>query len=127
MLRTYFVSLGIFLAIDAVWLGLVAPSLYQQAIGHLLVAQPYWPAAAVFYCLFVAGLLFFVTAPAIKAKNVGQAVLHGAIFGCVTYATYDLTNMATLPNWPLYLTVIDMIWGSTVAAATAGITTRILK
>ena len=121
----YLVTTGIFLLIDAIWLGLVAPKLYKANIGHLMADKPNFLAAGVFYLLYVAALLFFVIDPALVKASVWQAVWTGAFLGLVMYATYDLTNLATLKAWPLKITVIDLAWGSFVTAATSGIVTRI--
>jgi len=126
LLIRYLVTTGIFLLIDAAWLGLIAPKLYKANIGHLLAEKPNLVAAGVFYLLFVGALLFFVIDPAIAKGSVWQAVWTGAFLGLVMYATYDLTNLATLKEWPLKITVIDLVWGTFITAATSGIATRIL-
>ena len=121
----YLVTTGIFLLIDIVWLGFVAPKLYKANIGHLMAEKPNLFAAGVFYPLFIAALLFFVIDPALAKGSVWQAVWTGAFLGLAMYATYDLTNLATLKAWPLKITVIDLIWGTFITAATSGIATRI--
>ena len=121
----YLVTTGIFLLIDIVWLGFVAPKLYKANIGHLMAEKPNLLAAGVFYLLFIAALLFFVIDPALAKGSVWQAVWTGAFLGLAMYATYDLTNLATLKAWPLKITVIDLIWGTFITAATSGIATRI--
>jgi uncharacterized membrane protein len=121
----YLVTTGIFLLIDAIWLGLVAPKLYKANIGHLMAEKPNFIAAGVFYLLYIAALLFFVIDPALIKASVWQAVWTGAFLGLVMYATYDLTNLATLRNWPIKITVIDLAWGTFITAATSGIVTRI--
>jgi uncharacterized membrane protein len=121
-LKTYGLALAVFLALDAVWLGLVARSFYRQQLGFLLAESPNWAAAGVFYLLFIAGLVHFVVTPAAGAP--GRAALRGAFFGLVTYATYDLTNLATVAGWPLAVTLVDLAWGAALGAATAGLTVR---
>ena len=121
----YLVTTGIFLLIDIVWLGFVAPKLYKANIGHLMAEKPNLIAAGVFYLLFIAALLFFVIDPALVKGSVWQAVWTGAFLGLAMYATYDLTNLATLKAWPLKITVIDLAWGTFITAATSGIATRI--
>ena len=121
----YLVTTGIFLLIDAIWLGLVAPKLYKANIGHLMAEKPNFIAAGVFYLLYIAALLFFVIDPALIKASVWQAVWTGAFLGLAMYATYDLTNLATLRNWPLKITAIDLAWGTFITAATSGIVTRI--
>jgi uncharacterized membrane protein len=121
-LKLYFIALISFLAIDAIWLGLVAPGFYRVQIGHLMAEQPNLIAAGVFYLLFIAGLLLFVIEPGLQNPSLGNAIVRGAFFGLVTYATYDLTNLATLRGWPLLLTIVDLLWGASLSAAVTGIT-----
>ena len=106
-----------FLAIDMVWLTLVARGFYRRQLGFLLSDQPNWWAAISFYLLFVAGLLVFAVVPAVQEGSLRRALLMGGFFGLVTYATYDLTNLATVKNWPLMLTLVDMTWGLVLAAS----------
>ncbi len=121
-LRLFAIALPVFLAIDMVWLGIVAKNLYAKQIGHLLRPDVNWAAALTFYVLFVIGLVFFVIAPAVEKKSWLQALTSGAFFGLVTYATYDLTNLAVAKGWPLGITVIDLAWGSFLAASVSVIT-----
>lgn len=127
--KLYLIALPVFFAIDMVWLGLVAKGFYRDQIGSLMRAGVNWPAAIVFYLLFILGLVVFVIAPAMDKGSWARAVLYGALFGLITYATYDLTNLATLRDWPVLLTIVDLIWGAVLAAAvsvaTYGIATRI--
>lgn len=123
MFHTLFaIALPVFLAIDLTWLGFIAKNLYAKQIGHLMRPDVNWAAAVVFYVLFVAGLVFFVIAPAVEKKSWLQALTTGAFFGLVTYATYDLTNLAVAKDWPLSITIIDLAWGSFLAAAVSVIT-----
>jgi uncharacterized membrane protein len=115
-LRLYVIALPLFLAIDMVWLGVIAKSLYQKQIGPLMRPDVQWGAAILFYLLFIAGLVFFVIAPSVEKKDWMFALGAGALFGLITYATYDLTNLATLRNWPMVITIIDLLWGATIAA-----------
>lgn len=121
-LRLYAIALPVFLAIDLVWLGLIAKNLYAKQIGHLLRPDVNWIAALVFYALFVAGLVFFVIAPAVEKKSWLQALTSGALFGLVTYATYDLTNLAVAKGWPLGITLIDLAWGTFLGAVVSAVT-----
>jgi uncharacterized membrane protein len=114
--RLYVIALPLFLAIDMVWLGVIAKSLYQKQIGPLMRPDVQWGAAILFYLLFIAGLVFFVIAPSVEKKDWMFALGAGALFGLITYATYDLTNLATLKNWPMVITIIDLLWGATIAA-----------
>ena len=100
-----------FLAIDFVWLAVVARGFYRRQLGFLLSDQPNWWAAFAFYLLFVAGLLLFAVVPGIQAGSLRRTLLLGGLFGLVTYATYDLTNLATVKNWPWVVTLVDMVWG----------------
>lgn len=125
LLVRYLVTTGVFLLIDIVWLALIAPKLYKANIGHLMADKPNLPAAGVFYLLYIAALLFFVIDPALVKGSAWQAVWTGAFLGLVMYATYDLTNLATLKDWPLKITAIDLAWGTFITAATSGIVTRI--
>jgi uncharacterized membrane protein len=113
----YLVTLAIFFLIDMVWLGLVAKNFYRQQLGGMLSAKVNWPAAILFYLLFIAGLQLFIIAPALARGDALQALWQGAFFGLVAYATYDLTNLATLNNWPLLVTVVDLAWGAVLGGA----------
>lgn len=112
LLKLYLVSLAAFLAIDLLWLGLVMRSFYRQQIGFLMSPAVNWPVAILFYLLFVAGLLFFVILPGLQEKSSKVVLLRGAFFGLVTYATYDLTNLATLKDWPALFSIVDLAWGT---------------
>ncbi len=114
----YVLTLVTFLAIDAVWLGVIASAMYKRELGHLLAPNVRWGAAAVFYLLYVAGVLVLVVQPNLDA-TLARVVLFGALFGLVAYATYDLTNLATLQRWPVSVTLIDLAWGAFLTAATA--------
>jgi len=110
--RLYLVSLAAFFAIDMVWLGLVARPFYQQQLGFLMAPSPNWFVAILFYLLFIAGLLFFVVLPGLNGNSLKATLFKAAIFGLITYATYDLTNLATLKDWPVLLSIVDMLWGT---------------
>lgn len=113
----YLIILAIFFLIDMIWLGLVAKNFYRQQLGGMLSPTVNWPAAILFYLLFIAGLQLFIVAPALQAGGALQALWRGAFFGLVAYATYDLTNLATLKNWPLLVTVVDLAWGAVLGGA----------
>ena len=125
-LRQYGVVLITFLAVDAVWLGLIAPSFYRAQIGFLLRETPNWWAAGAFYLLYVAGITVFAVAPAVQAKKRGQALARGALLGLVCYGTYDLTNLATIQDWPVVVTVVDLVWGTALTGSVAFLATWIL-
>ena len=110
--KLYLVSLAAFLAIDLLWLGLVARSFYHQYIGFLMAPSPNWFVAIIFYLLFIVGILFFVVVPGLESNSLKATLLRAALFGLITYATYDLTNLATLKDWPALLSIVDMLWGT---------------
>ena len=114
-LLQYGIVLIVFFAIDMIWLGVVAKDFYAKYLGYLMAAKVNWIAALVFYMLFILGLLVFVIQPALVEQNVVKLLLTAALFGLVTYATYDLTNLATLRDWPILITVVDLAWGMTLS------------
>lgn len=118
-LYLYILTFVVFLAIDFVWLNFVAKNLYSEKIGHLLAENANLVPALIFYLLFVVGVLIFVVVPGYEAKSIGKTLFLGALFGIMTYSTYDLTNLATLKDWPLSVTIIDIIWGTSVSTVTA--------
>lgn len=120
--KMYLIALVIFLVIDGIWLGLVAPRFYRSQIGHLMEDTPNLWAALVFYLVFIVGVVYFVVNPAIEAQSLSKAVIAGLLFGFMTYATYDLTNLATLKDWPLTVTIVDLAWGSTLSTAMGALT-----
>lgn len=120
-IKPYLLTLLPFTLLDALWLGLVAPAFYRSQIGFIMAENPNWGAAVSFYLLFIAGMVVFVTGPGIQAGDVRKSVLRGAFFGLVTYATYDLTNLATLEGWPLLMTAVDMAWGTFLGGSTAAL------
>ena len=126
-LRNYFISLVVFLVIDMVWLLVIAKNLYSKHLGYLMAPKVNFTAAFVFYMIFILGLLVFVINPALLKESWQSALLFGMFFGLVTYATYDLTNLATVKDWPMVITVIDLIWGSVVSGATALISYLLIK
>lgn len=118
----YLAALIPFVLIDAVWLSTMAKRLYQPEIGHLMADNPNFSAAAIFYLLYIGGIVFFVLQPAIAQNlSIPQTALHGALFGFITYATYDLTNQATLKNWSTLVTVIDLAWGTFLGATVSAL------
>lgn len=126
-IRNFFVSFGVFLVIDLVWLGVVAKNLYAEKLGYLMAPKVNFAAAFIFYAIFVVGMMFFVINPAL-AKNSWQiALFTGMFFGFVTYATYDLTNLATIRDWPLTITIIDLIWGTSLSGTTATISFFLIR
>ncbi len=117
----YLATLVTFVAVDMAWLGVMAGRLYRPTMGDIALAGVNLAPAVVFYLLFPAGLVIFAVAPAMKSAAFGSALLHGALFGVIAYATYDLTNQATLRNWTTQLSAVDMAWGGVLSALAAGI------
>jgi uncharacterized membrane protein len=126
-MKNYLIALFIFLIIDGIWLGLIAKNLYANHLGFLMKDSPNLIAALIFYLIFVFALLIFVINPALAKKSLVSAALMGALFGLVTYATYDLTNLATVKNWPLNITLIDLLWGSFVSSSVSTLTYLIIS
>ena len=122
LLVAYAATLIVFCCCDFVWLGWIAKDYYQSQLGGLLLAQPNWTAAVIFYALYAAGIVFFCVSPALEAASLLKAALYGAVLGALAYATYDLSNQATLKSWPVALSVLDIAWGAfvTCVAASAG-------
>ena len=111
-IQLFAIAIIIFFAVDMFWLGFVAKKFYNDQLGFLFRDKINWWAAIIFYTIFVIFLVYFVILNAIANQSIGQAALNGLLFGFITYATYDLTNLSTLKNWPLKVTIVDMIWGA---------------
>ncbi len=118
LLLLYGLTTIVFFAIDLIWLGLIAKNLYQKYLGHLL-GDVNWVAAIIFYLLFIIGILIFAVLPALEKESFRHALIYGAMFGFFTYATYDLTNLATLKDWPLPVVFIDIAWGIVLTGSVA--------
>jgi uncharacterized membrane protein len=118
-LGTYGVVFLVLLVLDALWLGLVAKSFYQEAIGHLMTEHPRLGVAALFYIGYPLGVTLFAVWPHAGQPGLTTALMMGALFGLFAYGTYDLTNLATLKGWPVRMAVVDMAWGASVSAAGA--------
>lgn len=121
-LKLYGIAFVLFIVIDLIWLGLIAKNLYQKYLGHLMADSVNWTAAVIFYVLFIGFLVYFVLLPNISTGTVLQVMLTGALFGFITYATYDLTNLATLKDWPWQITIIDLVWGTFLGASISSLT-----
>ena len=115
----YILTFLVFLAIDFVWLNWIAKNLYAEKIGHLLAENANLVPALIFYLLFVVAAIIFAVLPGYEAQSIGKTIFLGALFGMITYATYDLTNLATLKDWPVSVTIIDIIWGTSLSTVTA--------
>lgn len=107
------------LALDLVWLTTMVPWLYRPALGDLLADPPNLPVAAVFYLLYVVGIVVFAVLPAVTSGSWLHALGAGALLGLVAYGTYDFTNLSTLRNWPITLSLIDVVWGTILTAVSA--------
>jgi uncharacterized membrane protein len=114
--KLYLAAFGTFLLMDGIWLGVVARGFYKKHLGYLLAENPNWLAAGVFYLLFIAGLVTFAVIPSVQSGSLLKAGLMGGFFGLVSYATYDLTNHATVKNWPAIVSYIDITWGFVLSA-----------
>ena len=113
---SYLLTFIVFLVVDLLWLGIIAKNLYQKYLGDFLSDKVNWTAAFIFYFIYVAGISIFAIYPAVNKGSVFNAILMGALFGIFTYATYDLTNLATLKGWPLSIVFIDIFWGAVLSA-----------
>lgn len=121
MIYIYLAAVPVFFIIDMVWLGFLGRGIYQKQIGYLL-GDVNWIAAIVFYLLYIVGILVFAVFPGIEAGSFWKALSLGAFFGFMAYATYDLTNLAVVRDWPLTITIIDIIWGTFLTGSVAAIT-----
>lgn len=120
--KLYFIALPVFILIDIIWLGFLAKDFYAKQIGTLMKTDVNWIAAVIFYLIFIAGLVVFVINPAMEKGSWVQALLFGAFFGLVCYATYDLTNLAVAKDWPILVTIVDLMWGGFISASVSIIT-----
>ncbi|MBX9765199.1 DUF2177 family protein [Patescibacteria group bacterium] len=114
----YLLTVPVFFAIDMLWLGVIAKDFYQKQLAGFL-GPVNWTAAIIFYFIFIVGILIFAVLPGLEAKSAIKALTLGALFGFMAYATYDLTNLATLKNWPLTVTLVDMAWGAVLSGSVA--------
>lgn len=122
---TSFITMAV---LDAAWLGLIAPTFYRKHVGFIMAATPNWVATAAFYLIFILGVTFFVVFPQWQGSNgYLKVALTGALFGFVTYATYDLTNQATIKNWPAIVTIVDLVWGTVLVAAVCTVSVFVLR
>ena len=119
--KRYLLAFVVFLVLDMVWLAVISPKMYKRYIGHLMADKVNYAAAAAFYLLFIAALLFFVVDPALAKGSLGYALFAGGFFGLALYATYDLTNLATLRDWPVFITLVDLAWGTFICSVTSAV------
>ena len=116
LIGSYLLTMVVFFAVDLLWLGVIAKNFYGKHLENFLADQVNWTAAIVFYLLFIVGIFIFVIIPSYEKQSYMHALIYGALFGFFTYATYDLTNLATLNNWPIKVVIIDIIWGMVLTA-----------
>ncbi len=126
-LKLYFLTVPLFFIIDLIWLGVVAKSFYQKNLKYILSPNVNWTAAIIFYVIYIAGILIFAVVPAAAKGSLRYAVVWGALFGFFTYATYDLTNLALLKDWPLKIVVVDILWGVVLCSTVAALSFYIAK
>lgn len=119
-MKLYLLTIPVFFAIDMVWLGYVARNFYKSQLNHLLSPDVNWPAAFLFYFVYIVGIIFFAVRPGLETGSLGRTCLLGALFGFFTYATYDLTNLATLRDWPLAVVIVDILWGTVLCTLVGG-------
>ncbi|NLC71977.1 MAG: DUF2177 family protein [Desulfuromonadaceae bacterium] len=119
-LKLYLLTVPVFFAIDMIWLGFAARNFYKEQLHSLLSPQVNWGAALLFYFIYIAGILIFAVRPGLEAASLARTCLFGALFGFFTYATYDLTNLATLRDWPVLVTVVDIAWGTLLCTLVGG-------
>ena len=125
--KMYIIAFIAFILIDGIWLIFISRNLYQANIGHLMADKAKLIPALIFYLIFLVGLVYFVINPSIESKDITKLLISGALFGLITYATYDLTNLATLKDWPLKITIIDLIWGTSLSTIVSYLTYIIYK
>ena len=121
-IRLYFIALCLILAFDLLWIRVLAKNFYKIQIGFLMKSDINWLAAILFYLIFICGLVLFVIQPAIDKHSWRHSLLFGALYGLFTYATYDLTNLATLKSWPILVTLVDLSWGIVLSGLVSVIT-----
>lgn len=114
---SYLLTTVVFFAIDMFWLGFLAKDMYRKYLGNFLSDEVNWTAAIIFYLIFIVGIFIFSILPAVEKHSLLSAVIYGALFGFFTYATYDLTNLATMKGWPLNIVFIDIIWGAVLTGS----------
>ena len=113
-----------FLLIDAIWLGLIARSFYQRQLGDMMLPSPNLVGAAIFYLFFAVAIVMLAVRPGLEAGSIWTAIGYAAVLGLAAYGTYDITNLSTLKNWPITMTIVDLIWGTflTSVASACGYT-----
>ena len=126
-LKLYALTVPVFFIIDLIWLGVVARGFYQKNLKFILSPNVNWTAAIIFYLMYIAGILIFAVVPGVAKDSLRHAALWGALFGFFTYATYDLTNLALLKDWPLNIVIVDILWGVVLCTIVATLSFYIAK
>ena len=127
LLKLYLLTVPVFFIIDLIWLGVVAKNFYQKNLKYILSPDVNWTAAIIFYLIYIVGILIFAVLPAVAKDSLRQAAVWGALFGFFTYATYDLTNLALLKDWPLNIVFVDILWGVVLCSAVAALSFYVAK
>jgi uncharacterized membrane protein len=125
--KLYLLTVPVFFFLDIIWLGYLARGFYKHHLGFILSPTVNWAAAVTFYLIYIVGILLFAVLPALEKGSFARAALWGALFGFFTYATYDLTNLATIKNWPLKVVVVDILWGVVLCCAVASVSFHIAR
>ena len=125
--KLYGLTVPVFFVIDLIWLGVVAKSFYQKNLKYILSPNVNWTAAIIFYLIYIAGILIFAVLPALAKDSLRHAAVWGALFGFFTYATYDLTNLALLKDWPIVIVIVDILWGVVLCSAVATLSFFVAK
>ena len=126
-IKLYGLTVPVFFVIDLIWLGVVARSFYQKNLKYILSPDVNWTAAIIFYLIYIAGILIFAVLPAVAKDSLRHAAVWGALFGFFTYATYDLTNLALLKDWPIIIVIVDILWGVVLCSAVATLSFFVAK
>ena len=119
-LKLYLLTIPLFFVVDIIWLSYAARNFYKAQLHHLLSPEVNWPAALLFYFVYIIGILFFAVRPGLEVGSFIRTCLLGGLFGFFTYITYDLTNLATLRNWPVTVVVVDVAWGTLLCTLVGG-------
>ena len=119
LLKLYLLTVPVFFVIDIIWLGLVAKGFYRRHLDFILSPHVNWPAAIIFYLIYIVGIIVFAVVPAIDRGSLVRALIWGGLYGFFTYMTYELTNLALLKNWPLNIVIVDILWGVVLCTAVA--------
>jgi uncharacterized membrane protein len=119
IIYTYLLTVPVFFAIDMIWLGLIAKGFYQNQVGKLLLTNVNWAAAITFYLIYIFGIVYFAVLPGVEKNSLKTVIMSAALFGGIAYATYDLTNLATLKGWTLTVVLADIAWGIVLSTLVA--------